>query len=81
MSKRTILLTLIAIVALVVGWQVAAFASHPEASLQDSNFEIDTDANLKLDDPAPSIDWGSVWESCTPYTNVPTLTLTYSRLG
>ncbi len=37
--------------------------SHPEVSLAGSVFEIDTDANLKVDDPAPSIDWGSVTES------------------
>jgi hypothetical protein len=61
-SKRTIVIALGAIVALVIGWQVAAFASHPEASLPGSNFEIDVDANLKLDDPAPSIDWASVSE-------------------
>ncbi|HET7279229.1 MAG TPA: hypothetical protein VFJ22_14215, partial [Dermatophilaceae bacterium] len=29
-------------------------------SLQGSNFEIDTDANLKVDDPAPSLDWENV---------------------
>ena len=46
---------------LLVGTQ-AAFASHPEVSLPGSNFEIDTDANLKVDDPAPSIDWASVTE-------------------
>ena len=28
-----------------------------------SNFEIDTNANLKVDDPAPSIDWASVTET------------------
>jgi hypothetical protein len=39
-----------------------AAASHPEVSLPGSNFEIDTDANLKVDDPAPSIDWASVTE-------------------
>jgi hypothetical protein len=39
---------------------VPATASHPEASLPGSNFEIDIDANLKVDDPAPSIDWASV---------------------
>src|SRR5215217_2043354 len=44
---------------LLVGMQVA-FASHPEVSLPGSNFEIDTDANLKLDDPAPSEDWASI---------------------
>jgi hypothetical protein len=40
-----------------------ASASHPEASLAGSNFEIDVDANLKRDDPAPSIDWASVTET------------------
>ena len=44
---------------LLIGVQ-AAFASHPEVSLAGSNFEIDTDANLRVDDPAPSIDWASV---------------------
>jgi hypothetical protein len=54
------LLMLSVIAALVVGWQVAAFASHPEVSLPGSNFEIDTDANLKVNDAAPSIDWANV---------------------
>jgi hypothetical protein len=40
-----------------------ASASHPEVSLPGSNFEIDTDANLKVDDPAPSIDWANVNET------------------
>jgi len=40
-----------------------ALASHPEVSLPGSNFEIDTDANLKVDNPAPSIDWASVTEN------------------
>ena len=40
-----------------------AFASHPEVSLTGSNFEIDTNANLKVDDPAPSIDWANVAET------------------
>jgi len=54
-----------AILALIVGVQVAAFASHPENSLAGSNFEIDTDANLKVDDPPspPSLDWASVTET------------------
>lgn len=39
---------------------VPALATHPEVSLSGSNFEIDTDANLKVDDPAPSIDWANV---------------------
>jgi hypothetical protein len=46
---------------LLIGVQ-AAFASHPEVSLPGSNFEIDTDANLRVDDPAPSIDWANVTE-------------------
>lgn len=39
---------------------IVAIASHPEVSLSGSNFEIDTDANLKQDDPSPSIDWNTV---------------------
>ena len=40
-----------------------AGASHPEASLTGSNFEIDVDANLKVDDPSPpSLDWANVLE-------------------
>jgi hypothetical protein len=50
--------TLAVIAAL--GLAASASASHPEASLSGSNFEIDVDANLKVDDPAPSIDWASV---------------------
>jgi hypothetical protein len=41
----------------------SAEASHPEVSLAGSDFEIDTDANLKVDDAAPSIDWASVAEA------------------
>jgi hypothetical protein len=41
---------------------IAAVASHPEASLSGSNFEIDVDANLKVDDPGPSLDWANVTE-------------------
>jgi hypothetical protein len=38
-------------------------ASHPEVSLPGSEFEIDTNANLKVDDPAPpSLDWANVTE-------------------
>ena len=60
MNRRIIVLALGAILALVVGWQVAAFANHPEASLAGSNFEIDVNANLKQDDPAPSEDWATL---------------------
>jgi hypothetical protein len=40
---------------------VPALASHPEASLAGNNFEIDVDANLKVDDPG-SLDWANVDE-------------------
>lgn len=40
-----------------------AFASHPEVSLPGSNFEIDTDANIKVDDGGSSLDWANVSES------------------
>lgn len=39
-----------------------SYAAHPEVSLTGSDFEIDTDANLEVDDAAPSIDWASVGE-------------------
>src|SRR5215216_6396206 len=56
--------TLIAmgVAVLLVSSVIQAYASHPEASLAGSNFEIDVDANLKQNDPAPSIDWASVTE-------------------
>src|SRR5437879_1564660 len=47
----------------VVGVAGFSLASHPVVSLPGSNFEIDTDANLKVDDPSPSIDWANVTES------------------
>jgi len=54
---------LVAITAMIMAVGIpAALASHPEVSLPGSNFEIDTDANLKVDDAAPSIDWASVAE-------------------
>jgi Prealbumin-like fold domain len=55
-------MTLVAVAAALV-FVLSASASHPEVSLPGSNFEIDTDANLKVDDPAPSIDWASVAEA------------------
>src|SRR4029450_5854928 len=61
-SRRT--LALAACTALVVTGLVSAapaLASHPEVSLAGSNFEIDTDANLKVDD-AGSLDWANVGE-------------------
>lgn len=43
-----------------------ALANHGLASLPGSNFEIDTNANLKVDHAAPSIDWASVAEVRQP---------------
>ncbi|MGR0221051.1 prealbumin-like fold domain-containing protein [Agromyces sp. ZXT2-6] len=44
-----------------------AQAAHPEVSLAGSEFEIDTDANLRVDDPAPpSLDWANVSEARQP---------------
>jgi len=57
-SQLGIVLTLALIASMTV--IIPALATHSEASLNGSNFEIDEDANLKLDDPAPSIDWGSL---------------------
>jgi len=46
---------------LVLG--LVAPSSATAASLPGSNFEIDTNANLVVDNPAPSIDWASVAET------------------
>jgi hypothetical protein len=56
-------LLLVTVVLGVLAYVIPASASHPEVSLPGSNFEIDTDANLKVDDPAPSIDWANVAEN------------------
>jgi hypothetical protein len=61
MRKAAIVATLALLASLLM--IVPALASHPEVSLPGSDFEIDTNANLKLDDPAPSIDWASVTET------------------
>ena len=51
----------LALVAIVLSGPVAAvLASHGDVSLTGSNFEIDTDANLKVDHASPSIDWANV---------------------
>lgn len=60
-SQLAIVLTLALIASLTV--IVPALAAHPEASLPGSDFEIDVDANLKVDDPSPpSLDWANVAE-------------------
>ncbi|MEO8424940.1 MAG: SpaA isopeptide-forming pilin-related protein, partial [Actinomycetota bacterium] len=60
--RRWFVLLTTAVLAVALGMP-AALASHPEVSLAGSNFEIDTDANLKMDDATPSIDWASVTET------------------
>jgi Prealbumin-like fold domain len=50
-----------ALVAVAAGLVFALTAST--ASLPGSNFEIDASSNLKVDNPAPSIDWASVSEA------------------
>jgi hypothetical protein len=44
----------------------SALADHPEVSLTGSDFEIDTNANLKIDDADPSTDWAGVTETRKP---------------
>src|SRR5919109_388091 len=48
---------------MALGFAGTAVASHPEVSLPGSDFEIDVDANLRVDDPPPSIDWANVAET------------------
>lgn len=62
MFKRVAALCAVSLAATALA-VTGASASHPEASLAGSNFEIDLDANLKVDDPVPSIDWASVTET------------------
>src|ERR687898_211770 len=52
-----------ATVTAAMAFAVTATANHPEVSLSGSNFEIDTNANLKVDDAPPSIDWAGVAET------------------
>ena len=53
-----------ALAAMAIGlvFALPAVANHGDATLAGSNFEIDDDANLKVDHPAPSVDWASVNE-------------------
>lgn len=51
-----------ALLAVTLLGSTQASADHPEVSLAGSTFEIDTDANLRVDDAAPSIDWANVAE-------------------
>ena len=60
-------LTVVAIATLV--FAAIAVASHPLASLDGSDFEIDVDANLEVDDTGKD-DWASV--GVTPINDAPT---------
>ena len=48
---------MVMIAALVAVYSGVSGAAHAEVSLPGSDFEIDTDANLAVDDADPSIDW------------------------
>jgi uncharacterized surface anchored protein len=61
-SRIRALLLVTVVLGMLLAYVLPASASHPEVSLAGSNFEIDTDANLKVDDPAPSQDWAGVTE-------------------
>jgi formamidopyrimidine-DNA glycosylase len=67
-SGTRVLLLVTAVVGILAAHIIPASASHPEVSLAGSNFEIDTDANLKVDDAAPSQDWANVTETRKPDT-------------
>jgi hypothetical protein len=60
---RKVAIAALAVLALGIV-ALPALASHPEASLEGSNFEIDVDANLKVDDTNDplSLDWENVDE-------------------
>jgi formamidopyrimidine-DNA glycosylase len=61
-SRIHALLLVTAVLGMLLAYVLPAGASHAEVSLPGSDFEIDTDANLKVDDPAPSQDWANVTE-------------------
>ena len=53
----TLLLVVFCTTLFVAG---SVLANHGEVTLPGSDFEIDIDANVKVDDPSPSEDWASV---------------------
>lgn len=52
-----------AVAAMTILFGTVVLAAHGDVSLTGSNFEIDADANLKVDHASPSIDWASVAEA------------------
>ena len=61
-GRRRRLLAIVALVTLPIGIVGASTAVAANVALPGSNFEIDEDANLKLDGVAPKIDWATVTE-------------------
>jgi hypothetical protein len=62
-TKARTILAVILTTVLMVSVTGSALASHGDVSLPGSNFEIDTDANLKVDHGSPpSLDWANVNE-------------------
>jgi hypothetical protein len=57
-----IIVTLALVAVSLSGPIGTALAVHGDVTLTGSNFEIDTDANLKVDHAAPSLDWANVTE-------------------
>ena len=63
-KRRTISFwTTLVLMAVGLVLVLPAAASHPEVSLAGSDFEIDTNANVKVDDGAGSFDWANVSET------------------
>lgn len=60
--RRGLLTALVMAILAALVVVVPAFASHYQASLEGSDFEIDHDANLRVDSPSPLQDWASVTE-------------------
>jgi prealbumin domain-containing protein len=65
-ARRRVLPVVVALLAGSFASFSPALASHQEVSLPGSDFEIDTDANLRVDDPVPSLDWANVTEVRKP---------------
>ena len=67
--RRRILLLVLPIALAGVGLPAMQGASASHIPLGDSHFEIDTDANLKVDQHVPAvetIDWGTPDNGCAP---------------
>ncbi len=55
-------LAVLAVAFATASLSIPAGATHGDVSLAGSNFEIDRDANLKVDHGPPSLDWANVAE-------------------